>query len=346
MHRATPLMHRIYRRIVTIALLIAAILFIGTVGFVVIADYPVFDAFYMAVVTITTVGYLEVHPLTTAGRVFNSVLLLIGVTAMFYSVGVITQTVLETQFSDFFAKRRIRKMIDQLNNHYILCGFGRVGRGAAAELQRSGVPFVVMDRNEDRIERAMRAGMLAVLADATQDENLNDVGIKRARGLVAALATDADNLFLILSAKNLNPDIRVSTRVGEEASETKMRRAGADAVYMPYSTAGYRLAQSILRPHVFEFLDVTSTATAMGMNVGIEQIEITPSSSVAGKSLAELKLRTLLGIIVLAIRRRSGQMEFNPAAEAVPNPGDFLIVMGSAEDVRKLESIVASGTRV
>jgi voltage-gated potassium channel len=336
-----PQLNRIYRRFFVIAVLLAAVLAFGTLGFILIADYPAFDAFYMAVITITTVGYLEVHPLGTAGRAFNSVLLLVGVTIMFYAVGVITQTVLETQFTDFFAKRRVRKMIDQLKDHYILCGFGRVGRGAAAELQRAGASFVVMDRSEERVERALRLGMLAVEADATRDEMLEEVGIRRARGLVAALATDADNLFLILSAKNLNPDLKVSARVGEEASVSKMRRAGADALFMPYVMTGYRLAQSILRPHVFEFLDVTSAAS-VGMNVGIEQIEIKPGSQFTGRSLSDLQLRRQLGVIVLAIRRREGAMQFNPPAEAIIETSDFLIVMGSSEDVRKLETMVSS----
>lgn len=337
-------MPRFYRRFITVAILIALVLAIGTIGFVVIAHYPVFDAFYMSVITITTVGYMEVHPLDTTGRVFNSILLLVGVTVMFYAVGVITQTVLEAQFTDFFTKRRIRKMIDNLKDHYILCGFGRVGRGAAAELERSGLPFVVMDRSEERVERAIRMGMLAVLADATRDELLIDVGIRRAKGLIAALATDADNLFLILSAKGINPQLKVAARVSEDASEIKMRRAGADAVFMPYSMTGYRLAQSILRPHVFEFLDVTA-ASAMGMNVGIEQIEIKPGSSLAGKSLRDLQVRRELGVIVLAIRRASGAMDFNPPAEAVIQTKDHLIVMGAADAVRKLEHAVGLEAR-
>lgn len=333
-------MDRLYRRLATLAILLAVTLTAGTLGFVLIANYSPFDAFYMTVITIATVGYFEVHALSTAGRVFNIFLILFGVSIMFYAVGVVTQTALETSFSDLFQKRRAKKMIDSLKDHFILCGFGRVGRGAAAELQRTGVPFLVMDRNEERVERAIKAGMLAVHADSTRDEMLIEAGVKRARGLVAALSSDADNLFLILSAKGLNPHLAVSARVAEEASEAKMRRAGADAVFMPYAITGYRLAQSILRPHVYEFLDITASTSNLGLEIGIEQVLISDGSSMATRSLRDLQLRRDLGVIVLAIRRANGQMEFNPAADAVVDQGDHLIVMGKNEDVRKLEELI------
>ena len=333
-------MSALRQRLLWIAGLMAVVLFIGTAGFVLIEDYPLFDAFYMSVITITTVGYSEVHALSTAGRVFNSFLLLFGVSIMFFAVGAITQTVIEIQFNDVFQKRRISKMIEQLKDHYILCGFGRVGRGAASELNRTGVQFIVVDNNPDRVERAMRAGMLAVLADVSRDENLIDVGIRRARGLIAALPTDAENVFLILSAKSLNASLKVASRVSEEGSEAKMRHAGADAIFMPYSMTGYRLAQSILRPHVFEFLDITTTTSSMGLNIGIEQVEVATNSPQAGKTLRDLQLRRELGVIVLAIRRSTGEMVFNPPAEANVEGGDCLIVMGASDDVFKLEQLV------
>jgi voltage-gated potassium channel len=178
--------------------------------------------------------------------------------------------------------------------------------------------------------------MIATLADSTRDETLVDAGVARARGLIAALSTDADNLFLILSAKNLNPLIKVAARVAEEASESKMRMAGADAVFMPYAITGYRLAQSILRPFVFEFLDITASTSSMGLNVGIEQVLVSVESPFAGKSLRDLQLGRDLGVIVLAIRRHDGQMRFNPSGDAVIEAGDHLIVMGGVDDVQKL----------
>jgi voltage-gated potassium channel len=333
-------MNRFARRGIIIGLLLIAFLTAGTVGFVLIEDYPWFDAFYMTAITITTVGYSEIHALSDRGRMFNSVLLLLGVVTMFYIMGSITQIVLDIEFSNYFGKRKVKKMVDKLKDHYIVCGIGRVGRGAVAELQRSGKPFVIVDRNEDRVEWAIKQGMLAVEADCTQDETLREVGIEYAKGLIAALGTDAENLFLTISAKTLNPMMNIATRVSTEEAESKMRRAGADAVFLPYTMTGYRLAQAILRPHVFEFFDVTASIHNMGLNVGIEQVEIDPGSSLISRSLRDLQLRRDLGVIVLAIRRVNGEMEFNPPAEAQMQGGDHLIVMGDSSAVRKLESLV------
>jgi len=334
-------MSALRKNILYIAVLVALTVSVGTVGFIVIENYPPFDAFYMSLITITTVGYGEIRTLSYAGRVFNSFLMVFGVAVMFFSVGIITNAVVEMQFADVLNRRRVKKVIDKMKDHYILCGFGRVGRGAAAEMQRTGVPFVVVDRNKERVEMAMKAGMLSVLADSSRDETLLEVGLKRAKGLIAALASDADNVFLILSAKNLNPNLKVASRAAEEGSETKMRLAGADSVFTPYSLTGYRLAQAILRPHVFEFLDITSSS--MGLRVGLEQVLIAAGSPMAGKSLGGLQFRRELGVVVLAIRKANGSMQFNPSAEATVNAGDYLIVLGGDEDVRKLEQMLSQG---
>src|SRR3954454_15284785 len=186
-------MSRLARRLTLIGLALAATLLTGTVGFTLIDHYPVFDAFYMTLTTMTTVGYGEIHPLSHAGRVFNSFLIFFGVTTIFIAIGAMTQTIIEIEFGDAIGKRRNKRMIDKLKDHYIICGYGRVGRGAANELQHAGVPFVIVDIDPERIERAIRAGLLGVIADSTRDDTLRQVGIERARGLVAALATDADN---------------------------------------------------------------------------------------------------------------------------------------------------------
>ena len=332
-------MNRLTRRFVLIIVAIATTLAIGTVGFTVIDGYPPFDAFYMTLITMTTVGYGEIHPLSHAGRVFNSFLIVFGVTTIFIAIGAMTQTIIELEFGDPSGKRRNKRMIDNLKDHYIICGFGRVGRGAANELRHAGVPFVVVDIDPDRAERAMLAGMLAVAADSTQDETLRLVGIERARGLVAALATDADNLFVLLSAKGLNPGIYVATRAAEEGAEAKMRRAGADAVFAPYAMTGHRLAQSLLRPHVVQFLDFTTKD--VGVDIAIEQVRVSGTSEMVSKTIKEMQLRKEVGVIVMAIRKESGEMVFNPPAETAVEGGDFLIVMGRPGNLRTLETLLA-----
>jgi voltage-gated potassium channel len=336
----THMDRRLARRVILVTGILLLTILIGTVGFQVVEGYPPFDAFYMTLMTITTVGYSELHPLSRAGRIFNSFLILFGVSAMFFSVGAITQTLIELELADPFAKRRTKRMIDKMENHFLVCGFGRVGRSAAEELQRAGVPFLVLDRNEDRVDRAMRSQMLAVLADATLDETLRNAGITRARGLIAALASDADNLFVILSAKTLNPNMTIVTRAAEEESEKKLQRAGADTVFAPYTVAGHRLAQALLRPHVSQFLDFATKN--VGLDVGIEQVRVAPQSELVCKTLREMQIRRDLGVIVLAIRKSDGRMVFNPPAEMEICADDFLIVMGEQPNLRKLEDLLTS----
>ena len=311
----------------------------GTIGFVAIEHYDPFDAFYMTITTITTVGYGEIFGLSRKGRIFNSFLIFFGVTTMLLAIGGMTQTVIELELNQFFGKRRIKRMIDKLENHYIVCGYGRVGQGAAQELQRAGVPFVVMDTNMENVERAIKAGMLAVLADASRDDNLVDVGIRRAKGLIATLSSDADNLFLLLSAKALNRNLQVSVRVAEEQTEQKMRLAGADYVFAPYDITGNRMAQALLKPHVFQFIDFTTKS--MGLDVGIEQVRVGGTSGFASRTLEQLQLRRDLGVIVLAIRKSDGRMLFNPSADAGIEGGDYLVVMGEPTSLSKLEQMLA-----
>jgi voltage-gated potassium channel len=328
------------RRFLYIAIAITLVLLVGTAGFTLIEGWPPFDAFYMTLTTMTTVGYSEIHPLSHSGRMFNTFLIAFGVTVIFIAIGAMTQSIIEMEFGEVLNKRRNKRMIDKLQDHFIICGFGRVGRGAAEELQRANVPFVVTDLDPERVEHAMMSGILAVNADATSDQTLHDVGIMRARGLVSALSTDADNLFVILSAKGLNPKLYVATRAAEEGAEQKMRRAGADAVFAPYALTGHRLAQSLLRPHVVQFLDLTTKS--IGLEVEIEQVAVPERSEIASKSIKDMQIRRDLGVIVLAVRKGDGEMLFNPPADTLIVGGDCLIVMGRQENLRVLEALVAA----
>ncbi len=326
-------------RLRLITLSITIVFLIGTIGFHVIEGYPYFDAFYMTLITITTVGYSEIHPLSFHGRIFNSFLLFFGAGIMLQAITIVAQLVVEKEFGELLGRRKSKRMIDKLSDHFIICGFGRVGRGAALEMQRAGVPFVIVDNNDEKVERAMRMGMLAVSADCTRDETLRELHIHRARGVVSALASDADNMFLILSAKTLNPKLLISARANEDESELKLRRAGADVVLAPYYLTGHRLASSILKPHVQEFMD--EFTRSMGLKASMEQVSVQAGCEMDGRSLRDMQLRREIGVIVLAIRRAAGAMEFNPPADALIHAGDFLIVMGEPEALRKLETLLA-----
>ncbi|HTU46213.1 MAG TPA: NAD-binding protein [Bryobacteraceae bacterium] len=326
---------RLFQRATLITTVLLLTVCIGTLGFHSIEGYPLFDAFYMTLITITTVGYQEIHPLSHAGRIFNSFLILFGVSAMFFAVGAVTQTIIEFELQDHYGKRRKKRMITRLQNHFIVCGFGRVGRNASLELQRGKVPFIVVDRSEQRVQHATSAGMLALVADATQDECLREAGVTRARGLIAALPSDAENLFIILSAKTLNPQLTIATRASEEEAEQKLRRAGADTVFAPYTMAGHRLAHALLRPHVVEFLEFATGALAPKMRM--EQFRVAPGTERFAKSLGEILQARNLALIVLAIRRADAEMIFNPPPSTKIAAGDFLIVLGEQPDLEQLE---------
>jgi voltage-gated potassium channel len=226
----------------------------------------------------------------------------------------------------------------RLKDHYLVCGFGRVGRNAAFELQKAGAPFVVIDKNDDRVERAMLAGLMAVSADALSDDALREAGIVHARGLIAALATDAENVFVCLSARSMNSTMTIVTRASEENAEAKLRRAGADIVFSPYAMTGHRLAQALVRPHVAELMDFAPHVE--GLDVSIEQLEVSSESQLAGRELRELTSDDKRGVIVLALRRVGGKLAFNPPASATIEAGDFLIVMGERPMLRKMESML------
>jgi voltage-gated potassium channel len=331
-------MERFRWRLLFISMALAFVLAGGTAGFVLIEHYPLFDAFYMTLTTVTTVGYGEIHPLSHAGRIFNSFLIIFGATVVLLAIGAMTQTVIELELNQYFGKRRIKIMISKMHGHVILCGYGRVGRGAADELQKADVPFVIVDHNEEKVERAIKNGMVAVFAEATRDEALREVGIDRARGLIATLASDADNLFLILTAKTLNSRLHLAARAAEESSEEKLRRAGADFVFAPYNSTGHRMAQALLKPHVAQFIDFTTQR--MGIDVNIEQVRVAARCSFLDATIADMQIRRETGAIVLAIRRAEGEMLFNPPPESRIAIGDHLIVMGHPDGLRKLEQLL------
>jgi voltage-gated potassium channel len=319
-------------RFLTAALLFVVVM--GTVGFHFIEGWSWFDGFYMVITTLTTIGYQETHPLSPAGRVFNVFIILGGVALVFLAIGSLTQALLEFELRNFFGRRRMERDIDRLADHYIICGAGRVGRSAARELARRPVPFVIIEHNEPKAQKFSGENWLMMVADATQEQTLREAHIDRARGLVAATTTDATNLYIVLTARTLNPKLRIIARASEEMAEKHLLTAGADSVVSPYVFAGQRIAQSFLRPHVVTFLDTATTH--LGMDLEIGEVPITGQSAFAGKTIESSRIRQDRGLIILAIKREAG-MRFNPAPDDRIEAGDFLIAMGEPQQLRKLE---------
>jgi len=328
---------RAFRHLAAIVIALIVVTLIGMAGFHYLEGWSWFDGFYMVVTSFTTIGYQEVHPLSHAGRVFNVVLILAGVSLVFLGIGSLTQALLEFSLRSFFGRRRMERDIDRLKDHYIICGAGRVGRSAARELARKPAPFVILEQNEAKAARFANDWLMLV-GDATQEQTLRQVHIERARGLVAATTTDATNLYIVLTARGLNPQLKIIARASEEESEKHLLKAGADAVVSPYHFAGQRIAQSFLRPHVVSFLD--SATTHLGMDLEIGEIVVGSASEFAGKTVGSSRLRQERGVIILAIKRGQG-MHFNPSPDDVIQPGDCLIAMGQPAQLRQLEQTAA-----
>jgi voltage-gated potassium channel len=327
------------RNLRTIGLLLLVVMAVGTAGYHYIEGWPWFDGFYMVVTTLTTIGYQEVHPLSHAGRIFNVFVILAGVSLLLLGVGALSQALLEFELQSFFGRRRMEREIGRLDGHFIICGMGRVGRSVARELARKPVPFVIIENAEVKRQRFASENWLVLAGDATLEQTLRDAQIDRASGLIAATTTDATNLYIVLTARGLNPRLKIIARASEDAAEKHLRTAGADSVVSPYSFAGQRIAQSLLRPHVVSFLDTATTH--LGMDLEIGEIHITSTSSFAGKTLESSRIRQERGVIVLAIKRREG-MRFNPAPDERIEPDDCLIAMGEPAQLRQLELTAAS----
>jgi voltage-gated potassium channel len=324
---------RAFRNLKLIAVALALLTLIGMAGFHYIEGWTWFDGLYMVVTTFTTIGYQEVHPLSHAGRLFNLVLIVCGVSLVFLGIGSLTQALLEFSLRSFFGRRKMEREIDRLSDHYVICGAGRVGRSAARELARKPVPFVIVEQNEAKAARFTNDWLMLV-GDATQEQTLRQVHIERARGLVAATTTDATNLYIVLTARGLNPGLKIIARASEEDAEKHLLKAGADSVVSPYHFAGQRIAQSFLRPHVVSFLDTATTH--LGMDLEIGEIQVGANSEFAGKTVGSSRIRQERGVIILAIKREQG-MQFNPSPDDRIEPGDYLIAMGQPAQLRQLE---------
>ena len=318
---------------------LAGVFLLGTCWYWLEEGWTLIEAAYMTTITLATVGFSEVRPLDEDGRLFTICLIFLGLLTIAYIVNRFTEAVIQGYFQEGIRQRRERRMIDLLENHYILCGYGRTGRQVAIELQAEDVPFVLIDAGLEEVEQAQELGFIAIAGDATLDESLLMAGIERATCLIAALTSDAENLYTVLSAKALNPQIRAIARASTEEALTKLQRAGADAVISPYISGGKRLAAAALRPQVMDFVDGILTGTDSSLYM--EEYLLEPDISVCiGQTLSDARLRSQSGILVLAIRRASGHLIASPTGDTELMAGDSLICMGTAEQLRLLNQIL------
>ncbi|HKI77342.1 MAG TPA: potassium channel protein [Ignavibacteriaceae bacterium] len=309
-------------------------LIIGTTGFMIIEKWDMLDSIYMTIITITTTGFQETHPLSHTGRIFTIVLLVLGVGSIAYTGGRAAQLLIETQI---FRRRRMSKKLEELKDHYIVCGYGRMGRYICEELVAAKVDFVVIDNESDKIDRLIDMNVLYLNGDATSDETLTNAGVQKAKGLVAVLSTDAENVFTTLSAKVLNQDLYVVARAVEEETESKLKKAGANRVVKPYEIGGNRMAELLLRPGVIEFIDVV--ARERNVDLTMEELTVSNSSSLVGKTLSESPIRKDLNIIIVSINKIEGGFIYNPISSTKIEAGDKLIALGEKQNLSQLRKM-------
>jgi voltage-gated potassium channel len=321
-------------------LVFASVLVVGTVGFQLLLDEGWVSAFYRSVVSTTLTG-LASAPDSDAGKIFTVLLLFAGVAVFFYIAGVIVDAITRGVLSDVIGERRRRRAIDELRDHVIICGYGRVGRRVAAEFQATGAAFVVVDHNPDSVAAAQAFGALVVEGDGTRDEDLTRAGIERAKALVASADSDASNLFITLSARAMRSDLVIVARASVDSSARKLVLAGANHVVQPYTTAGLQMANVVLKPQVAAFLDIATTAGGEMPELRFEEIVVSLDCEPCGRSIKDLRIRDRTGAMVVAIRKHDGTLDVTPDPDAIFEAGDVLIGVGTRDEMAKLESLFA-----
>lgn len=323
--------------LISIALSIA-IIGGGTLGYIIIEGWHPFDALYMTVITLATVGYGEVHPVSPAGRWFTLALIFLGVGYFLYVAGNIIQYLVEGRIRLIFGRRKLDSQINHLKKHYIICGYGRIGRVLARFLVEKYVDVVVIERSEKRIAKLDEDGVLYIIGEATDESVLERAGIQRAKGLVTAVATDADNVFLVLIAKELNPDLFVVARASQNATKKTLKAAGADKVISPYDLGARRMAHAILRPTVIRFLE-TAFADEQ-TDIVMEEITVSSKSELVGVTLLDSQIRQKYDLMLIVIRKSDNSMSFNPKADTIIEAGDTMVVVGSSKSLSDIQRIL------
>jgi voltage-gated potassium channel len=326
-----------YRPILFAVTAVVIVIAIGTVGFHLIEGWTILASLYVAAQTVTTVGYGDVTPATANGRVFATGFMLAGVGVVLYALTTVVQAIVQSEIVANAGHRLLARKVGNLQNHFIVCGAGRVGSHLVRALLARSEKFVVIERDPQRVTELTGLGVLVLDRDATLEESLREAGLERARGLAACLPDDADNVYVVLTARDLNPQMHIVARAVEEQAEAKLIRAGANRVVAPTIIGGHRMAMALTKPEVDDFL---SSITANKLELAFEQLEVSSGSGLSGQKLSETPIRSELDIVIVSIRRSNGEILFNPGGEAMIQAGDLLIAIGRAESLMKLAALV------
>jgi len=333
-------MPNIRRTITTIITIMISVLSFGTVGYLVIERWSFLDSLYMAAITLTTVGFGEIHPLTDNGRVFTVVLIFLGIGTIAFGLSTLGETLVSADLGPTLRKRRSRRMINRMKNHVVVCGYGRVGHSAVKSLMEIRKDVVIIDRDDGAVEAVRAAGLPVIQGDATNDEVLRDAGLERASSLMICGGSDADNLFIVLSARTMNPKLTIVARSVDSENESKMLRAGANRVISPYQIGGRFMASVLIRPGVTDFFQQVTLES--GLELWLEEMHIGPGSSLDGKTVLESDIRRTTGVTLVGILRPETGETLTPDASTRIGAADVLIVIGTREQLSKLQRLAES----
>jgi voltage-gated potassium channel len=327
-----------YSRLKISIILLFTVIFAGTIGYSVFEDMPVFDAFYMTIITISSVGFSEIKPLSQVGRIITIIVIVSGISVLTYTLGQVARIFVEGELRWILGRRKLEKQISALNGHYIICGFGRIGSIISRELADENIPFVVIEQDAEKIKQLEEDHFLYLNMDATSDEALLQAGIKKAKGIVTAVRSDSDNVFITLTAKGLRPDIFVLARASDVQNESKILRAGASRVVCPYLYGGRRMAQILKKPTVVDFIDSAMMDSQLGLSM--EEAVVGPASDLIGKTLIDSQIRQKFGVVIVAIKKPTSEMIFNPTPTEKLESQDTIVVIGKEEDLKRMNEVL------
>jgi len=334
--RIFPFSFKIVIRAITILVLI---LFIGTMGYMRLERWNFLDSLYMTVITITTVGFREVKAVSEPGRIFTILIIFSGMGIMAYLLGLVAQAMVNVQLRSIIGRTKLGLQMRSIRNHYIICGFGRIGKIICRELKANNIPMVVIDNNPEMKQPLEDEDIPYINDDATNEDVLIEAGIERAKGLISVVASDADNLFITITTRGLNPKSFILARADEEQTEKKLLRAGANKVVMPYLIGGQKMAHTITKPAVTDFLEFAVHDKEMALEMG--ELIVSGSSHLNGVTLVDSGIRQEMDVIIVAIRKKDGEMRFNPSSQTRIESGDTLISLGKSDDLKKLATILS-----
>lgn len=328
------------RRVGMLSFMSLLLLAFGVSGYVLLEHYTLLEALYMTVITLATVGFQEVRPLDQTGQVFTIILVLLGAGFVAYSLVYFCQLIFDPNLLELYRRGRLRKQLDQLEDHYIICGYGQMGQIIVQELSNLKIPLVVIDSEASLVIRFRERGILHLLGNATEEENLTAAGIQRAKGLVSVVNKDTDNVFIVLTARDLNQDLQIYARAGSPSTHKRLLQAGANRVVSPFATGGHHIAQNILRPTVTDFLALALSAE--GLELSMEEILVSDGAELIGKKLMHTGIRSDYDLIVIGIKRRDGSMIYNPSPHELLEGGDILITIGPQDNLLRFQQHMKS----